>query len=129
MSIIGRLLVRVTGGGTEPTVTLAAGQLGREGVEPLIPEPAEMVEPAIQLVERCRVDGIEPPGSCRPDRGEPAVTQHLEMLRHGRLGDPEFGLDDDGDLPGGQLPIGEELQDPASDRVAEDIERVHVPKI
>ena len=47
------------------------------------------------------------------------------MLRNGRLRDPELGLDDRGDRPGGQLPVGEQLEDPASDRVAEDVERVH----
>ena len=51
------------------------------------------------------------------------------MLRDGRLRDPELGLDDGGDRPGGQLAIGEQLEDPAPDRVAEDVERVHAPMI
>ena len=51
------------------------------------------------------------------------------MLRHGRLRDPELGLDDGGDRPGGQLAVGEELEDPPPDRVAQDVERVHGAKI
>ena len=47
------------------------------------------------------------------------------MLRDGRLRDAELGLDDGGDRPRGQLAVGEELEDPPPDRVAEDVERVH----
>ena len=47
------------------------------------------------------------------------------MLRDGRLRDPELGLDDGGDRPRAQLAVGEQLEDPPPDRVAEDIERVH----
>ena len=86
---------------------------------------AEWVEPRIDLVERRRVDRVEPSGAVRPDRREAAVAQHPEMLRDGRLRDPELGLDDGGQRPGGQLPIGEQLQDPPSDRVTQDVERVH----
>ena len=49
------------------------------------------------------------------------------MLRDGRLRDPELGLDDGRDRPGRELAIGEELEDPPSDRVAQDVERVHGP--
>ena len=51
------------------------------------------------------------------------------MLRDGRLRDPELGLDDGGERPRGQLPVGEQLEDPPPDRVAQDIERVHVAMI
>ena len=58
--------VSVAGGGEAP-VALAAGELGRERVEALLPEPAELVEPHVDLLERCRVDGVQPPGAVRPD--------------------------------------------------------------
>ena len=109
----------------EAALALAAGELGRERVEPLVPEPAEGVEPVVELVERRRVDGVEPPRAVRPDRREAAVAQDLEVLRDGRLRDAELGLDDRGDRPRGQLAVGEQLEDPAADRVAEDVERVH----
>ena len=84
-----------------------------------------MLEPVIDLAERGGVDGIEPPGPGGPDRREPAVAQDLQVLRDRRLRDPELRLDDGADLPGGMLTIGEQLQDPPTDRVAEDVEGVH----
>ena len=111
--------------GAEAPLPLAARELRGERVEALLPEPPELLEPRIDLVERRRVDGVEPPGAIRPDRREPAVAQDLEVLRDRRLRDPELGLDDGGDRPGGVLAFGEELQDPPPDRVAEDVERVH----
>ena len=50
------------------------------------------------------------------------------MLGDGRLGDPELLLDDRADRAGGQLALGEQLEDPPAHRVAEHIERVHVPE-
>ena len=119
----------VRGLATEAALALAAGELGGERVEPLVPEPAEGVEPVVELVERRRVDGVEPPRPVRADRREAAVAEDLEVLRDGRLRDAELGLDDRGDRPCRQLAIGEQLEDAAADRVSEDVERVHAAKI
>ena len=119
----------VGGGGWQPALALAAGELGRERVEPLVQEPAEVVEPVVELAERRCIDGVEPARALRPDRREPAVAQDLEVLRHGRLRDPELGLDDGRDRPRGQLAVGEQLEDPAPDRVSQDVERVHAANI
>jgi hypothetical protein len=113
----------------ESALALAASEFGRERVEALTPEPAEMVEPVVQLVERLGVDRVETAGALGPDGREPALAEDPQVLRHGRLRDPELGLDDRGDRPGRQLAIGEQLQDPASDWVSEDVECVHWPKI
>ena len=86
---------------------------------------AEVGEPVVELAERRRVDGVEPAGALGSDVREPAVAQDLEVLRHGRLRDPELGLDDGRDRPRGQLAIGEQFEDPPADRVSEDVERVH----
>ena len=59
------------------------------------------------------------------DGREPAVAEDLEVLRHGRLRDPELRLDDGGDRSRRQLAVCEQLEDPATDRVPEDVERVH----
>ena len=88
-----------------------------------------MVEPVVELAERRRVDRVQPARALGPDGREPAVPQDLEVLRHGRLRDPELGLDDGRDRPRGQLAVGEQLEDPAADRVAEDVERVHGRRI
>jgi len=47
------------------------------------------------------------------------------VLRHGGLGDAELRADRLGDPARAQLAIGEKLEDPPSDRVTEDIERMH----
>ena len=109
----------------EAALALAAGELGRERVEALLPEPAEVVEPVVDLLERRRVDRVEPARALGPDGREPAVAQDLEVLRDGRLRDPELRLDDVADRAGRQLAVGEELEDPPPDRVAQDVERVH----
>lgn len=48
------------------------------------------------------------------------------MLRDGRLGNAELALHDGGHLTSGPLPIGEQLEDPAPNGVAQNVERVHV---
>ena len=116
------------GGGAEAAFALAARELGRERVEALVPEPAEVVEPVVELAERRGVDGVQPAGALGPDGREPALAQDLEVLRHGGLRDPELGLDDRRDRPGRQLAIGEQFEDPAADGVSEDVERVHRPR-
>ena len=47
------------------------------------------------------------------------------MLGHRRLGDAELAVDHRRDLAGAHLAIGQQLQDPAPGRIAEDVERVH----
>jgi hypothetical protein len=47
------------------------------------------------------------------------------VLRDAGLGDPELVLDDRGQRTGSLLAVGQQLQDPASHRVAENVERVH----
>ena len=49
------------------------------------------------------------------------------MLGHRRLGDPELLLDRGPDGAGALLAVGQQLEDPASDRIAEDVEGVHRP--
>src|SRR5690606_3356101 len=121
----GRVARSVGGFRPEAAVAFAPCELGRERVEPLVPEPAEVVEPAIDLAERRSVDGIEPAGALGTDGGEPALAQHPEMLRHGWLRDSELRLDDLGDRSRAALAVGEQFENSAADRVTEDVERVH----
>ena len=89
--------------GAEAAFAPAARELGRERVETLFPEAAEAVEPHVDLLERRRVDRVEPPGAVGPDGREAVVAQDPEVLRDGRLRDAELGLDVRRDRPGGQL--------------------------
>jgi hypothetical protein len=126
MSIIRWVLLWCVGRGCcEAPLAFATCELGGEGVKTLRPEVAKVVQPHVDLVERCRVDGVEPPRPLGPDRREAAVPEDLEVLRDRRLRDPELGLDDRGESSRGHLAFGEQLEDSPSDRIAEDVERVH----
>jgi len=103
----------------------AAAELGAEGVQALVPEAAVALEPAINLFEGRRVDGVQAPGTFRAHGGEAVLAQDTQMLRHARLGDAELSLHDRRDRTRGLLAIGEELEDAPADRVAEDVERMH----
>ncbi len=109
----------------EPPLALAASELRRKGIEALLPEPSEVAEPLVELAERWRVNRIQPAGASCPDRREPTVPEDLQVLRHRRLRDPELILDGGRDRPGRQLTFGQELQDPAPNGIAQDVERVH----
>jgi hypothetical protein len=51
------------------------------------------------------------------------------MLRDGRLGDLEFALEHADDAAGRCLANSEQLEDPAANRVGEDLKRVHPGKL
>ncbi len=53
------------------------------------------------------------------------LAQHPQMLRDGRLRDPELGADRGDQLAGRPLAVGQQLEDPPPHRVAEDVEGVH----
>ncbi len=105
--------------------TPAASQLSAEGVEALVPEHPEPVEPHVDLLQRSWVDGVEPTRSGGPDTREPRLSEHPEVLRDRRLGDAELRLDPLGDRPRAQLAAGEKLEGTAPNRVAQDVEGLH----
>ena len=57
------------------------------------------------------------------------LSQNAKVLRNGGLRDPEFGLDHRAQLAGGSLSVGQELEDPAPDRITEDVEGMHSANI
>src|SRR4051794_22862752 len=93
------------------------------------PEAPEAVEPHVDLLQRPGVHRVQPPGPAGPHGGQAAVPEHPEVLRDGRLGDPELRLDDRADRTGGQLPLGQQLEDPPPHRIAKYIERVHLSRV
>src|SRR4249919_3861139 len=93
------------------------------------PEAPEAAEPRVYLPQRARLHRVQAPGTLRPHGREAGLTQHLQVLRNARLGDPELLMDDGAHRAGGHLPVSEQLQDPAPHRVAEHIEGVHRAKV
>ena len=57
------------------------------------------------------------------------LAQHAQVLGDRGLRDPELGLDGGGEIARGQLTRGEQLQDPPTHRVTQDVERVHTVNI
>src|SRR5690606_19835323 len=104
---------------------LTARDLGRERVDARRPEVPELLQPCVDLREGTRIGSVDAPRAFGPNRCEPALSQHFQLLRDGRLRDAEFPRDDLDDLARCVLALGQELEDAAPDRIAEDVERVH----
>src|SRR5438445_5809690 len=105
--------------------SLAAGELGCQGVQVRCPVAAEAIEPRVHVLQGLVLYSVETARPVRPNGSEAAIAQHLEVLRHGRLGDAELSLNDLADGTRGLFAIGEQLQDAASDGVTEDVEGMH----
>ena len=109
----------------QTSFTLAAGKLGLQRVEVRRPEAPKAIEPGGNVAQRVGVHRVQTPGTLGPHGREAAFAQHAQMCRHAGLGDPELRLDDRADRTRGQLTVGEQLQDPPPDGIAEDVEGVH----
>src|SRR5262249_5363646 len=104
---------------------LAAGDLGRKRFELVRPEAAELIEPGVDLAQRRGFNRISPPRAVAAHAGEARLAQHFQVLRDRGLGDAELALDDGDDVSRAVLACGEQLQDTAPHRIAEDVEGVH----
>jgi len=106
--------------------TPAPRELDGQSVEVMLPVAPEWLEPRIDLAQWRRLDRVEPARPLGAHRREAGLSQHAQVLRHPGLRDPEVGLDDLADRAGGLLSVGQELEDPSPDRIAQNVERVHV---
>ena len=77
------------------------------------------------MLEPGRVDRVEPAPAVGPHAREAALAQDAEVTRHRGLRQPELGLDRGAHVTRRPLTLGEELEDAAADRVAEDVEGLH----
>jgi hypothetical protein len=103
-----------------------AHELRIEGVESLGPESPVALEPRVDLDERLRSNAVQAAGPFRPDAREPVIAKHAQVLGDGRLGDSELPPHDGSQLARGPFAVGQQFQHPAPDRIAEDVEGVHV---
>ena len=104
----------------------APRHLGGQRLESRHPHPPEPAEPCVELAQRLAFHGVEASGAVGAHRGEAAVAQHLQVLRHRRLGDAELALDHLDDAARRRFAVGEQLEDAPAHRVAQDVEGVHV---
>jgi hypothetical protein len=90
-----------------------------------LPKSTKLANPGVDLPKRLRVHRIDSPGSLDADADEAALAQGPEMLRNARLRDAELIPDDLGETTGGALAAGEEFENPAPDRIAENVKSMH----
>ena len=86
---------------------------------------AELVEPAVDLLQRLGIDGIKPPGSFGPYGGKAGFSKHPQMLGNRRLADAKFRRYGLHHCAGWMLTCSQQLQDPAPDGVTQNIHCVH----
>lgn len=108
-----------------PPFLLSPRDLGFERAQLRLPEGTKAVEPRVYGLQWLDVDRIDATWSVDAHAGETGVSQNPEMLRDGGLGDAELFLDDLDDVARTMLAFGEQLQNAASNRIAENIESVH----
>ena len=100
-------------------------QLGRECVEPLLPEPAERREPGVDLGQRGGVDGVEAVPAVGATVAKPLSRSTLSCMDTAGCPIPNSFEITSTTSPDDRSPLGQQLEDPAPDRVAEDVEGVH----
>ncbi|MDB4955598.1 MAG: hypothetical protein JWO36_3167 [Myxococcales bacterium] len=86
---------------------LFALERASEAIEAVLPQPAVLGEPRVELPERLRPQRVEPSLSVRTHRDEAGLVQNAEVARDAGLVDPGV-LDDVADL---LLPASKHLDD------------------
>jgi hypothetical protein len=111
--------------GGQSAGTLAASELGAEGIQPRAPVPAELIQPAIHFLQRGGIDGIKPSGPFGAYGGETGLSEHPQMLGHRRLAYPKLCGDRIHHSASRMLARCDELKDPTTDGITQDVKRVH----
>jgi hypothetical protein len=76
-------------------------------------------------LERSRIDGVQASRPLGPHPCETAFPEHPQVEGNRRLGDAELASDHGTQRTGGLFVIRKQLEDPPTDRLAENIEAVH----
>src|SRR5207247_6070022 len=96
-----------------------AVEVALERIDTLGPEPAELIQPVINLLEWLWLQAIETALCVHRGFDETGVAQHAQVLGHGRLRHPQPALD----LSHRLLGQDQETQDRAAVRLRDDCER------
>ena len=110
--------------GTTPASARLQPALALERLEPLLPERAQPLQPALELGEPVGVELVDPLLRRDARADELRAAQHLEVLRHGGGADGEPA----GDLAGGERSAGEHLDDAPAGGIGEGGEAEHAPE-
>ena len=101
---------------------MAPGEVGFEGVELGAPEAPVAVDPAVELGEPGRAEGVDAPLAVGRDLDEAGLLQDLEVPRHRRLGDARQRGDE---VPRGLRALEEQIEQRAPARIGDGSEDVH----
>ncbi len=103
------------------------GNLGGECIKALSPKAAKLVEPRVNILEGLRAHGIDAARTIGADFYKPALAQYSQVLRHSCLRNAELSLDHCNDTSGILFPCRKKLENTASNRIAENVERMYGP--
>lgn len=102
----------------------AARDFRGQRVQLRLPEGPELADPRIHRLKPRGIHRIEPSLRLRLDAGEAALAEHLQVLRHRRLGDSELGPDRLHHFARRHGAATDELKDAPADRIGEDFKDV-----
>ena len=111
--------------GAIAAICLAPCNLARESMQAVLPKPAELRDPGVDLSKRLRVYRVDSPGSFDADSDEPALSQCPQMLRDARLRDAKLFLDRRRQTSGTLLATAEEFQNTTAYRIPQNVKCVH----
>ena len=98
--------------------SLHAIEVAFERIDVRGPEPPELIQPGIDLLERLRPQPVEAALCIHRGFHEPGLAQHAQVLGHGRLRHPQLTLD----LADRLLRGDQQAQDRAAVRLGDDFE-------
>ena len=91
-----------------------------ESVQSLVPQSLVLIDPVVDRLQGEGIDPVEPLTSLGTGADQTHVFEHLEMLRHLRLGHGQLG----DDVTDGLLAVGEDVEDVPTPRFGDGIERI-----
>lgn len=91
----------------------------------LAPEFAELLQPNINLLQCGWLDRVESSPAVYLHRSKSVVPQYTQVLRDGRLGNPELSSDSLGNDASRLRAVGKQLEDASPYRITEDVQCVH----
>ncbi len=90
-----------------------------------LPEMAERLQPPVNVFQASGVERINTPRTVDAHRCESVLSQYLEMLRYGRLRDPELFANEFNHLARRQRLVGQMFENSPAHRIAQNIKSVH----
>lgn len=115
--------------GTNAACVFASCDLGAERIERwggTWPQPGE---PPLEFGQGPGIQFVQAPVAVSMHYSKMVVPQYFQVLRDGRLRDPELTTDHVAQVSGHPWALGEHFEYPATHRIRQNLETVHHPTI